>query len=129
MKYLVSTSLCVIVGASAFAAGAEVKVTGTYSNLTYNKESGDLGGTEISILFGAQAHYAVVQCAEGEPGVPIVVKIHVDGLKVSFAVPKNSGSGCPEAAYVGTVSAAGLMGQFSGFGSPELLQRKNSYWQ
>lgn len=118
-----------ILGITAFAAGAEVKVTGTYSSLNINEESGDLGGTEISILYGAHAHYAVVQCSEGEPGIPVVVKVKVNGSKVSFTVPKNSGSGCPEVAYEGTVSAAGLTGQFSGFGLTELLKRKSSYWQ
>jgi hypothetical protein len=116
--------LCV----SAVAATPGSKVTGTYSSLTYNNESGDLGGTEISIVPGAGGYFAIAQCAEGQPGIPVVVRAQVVGMKVSFELQKGTSSGCPEAPYTGTVSAAGLKGQFSGFGEPELLKRKVSYW-
>jgi len=106
-----------------------VRVTGTFSSLVYNDESGDLGGTEISIVYGGSSHYAIVQCSEGSPGVPFVAKVQVQGIMVSFTLPKGSGSGCPEATYNGTISSEGLRGQFAGFGEPELLKRKSSYWQ
>jgi len=105
------------------------RITGTFSSLAYSDESGDLGGTEITIVFGGSAHYAIVQCSEGSPGIPLVVKVQVQGQNVSFTIPKDSSSGCPEATYAGTVSAAGLQGQFAGFGKRELLKRKPSYWQ
>jgi len=107
-----------------------VRVTGTFSSLTFNAESGDLGGTEITIVVGGGGHYAIVQCSEGSPGIPLVVKVQVQGQKVSFIIPKGgSSSGCGESAYTGTVTAAGLQGQFTGSGEQELLKRKPSYWQ
>jgi hypothetical protein len=115
--------------ASAATLEAAMKVTGTFSSLAYNNESGDLGGTEISIVVGGGGHYAIVQCSEGSPGIPVVVKVQVQGQRVAFTVPNGSGSGCPEAAYSGTVGAEGLTGRFNGFGDPKLLKRKTSYWQ
>jgi hypothetical protein len=121
----------VLMAATASAATLEdaAKVTGTFSSLAYNEESGDLGGSEISIVVGGGGHYAIVQCSEGSPGIPVVVKVQVQGQRVSFTLPKGSGSGCIEATYTGTVSAAGLTGQFSGAGEPKLLKRKPGYWQ
>lgn len=129
LTHVIATSLALLFVTAATAATPEARVTGTYSSLAYNDESGDLGGTEITILFGAGAHYALVQCAEGEPGIPLLLKAQVTGLKVSFTVPKGSSSGCPEATYTGTVTSAGLTGHFAGFGPSELLKRKSSYWQ
>lgn len=120
-----------LVAATASAATLETaaKVTGTFSSLAFNEESGDLGGTEISIVLGGGGHYAIVQCSEGSPGIPVVVKVQVQGQRVAFSLPKGSGSGCIEATYTGTVGAAGLTGQFSGAGEPRLLKRSPSYWQ
>lgn len=122
-------SLLIAVTASAATLEVAPKVTGTFSSFAYNDESGDLGGTEISIVVGGDGYYAIVQCAEGSPGTPIMAKVQVQGQRVSFAVPKGTASGCPPATYSGTVSAAGLTGQFAGFGRSKLLQRKPSYWQ
>jgi len=105
------------------------RITGTFSSLAHSDTSGDLSGTEITIVFGGSDHYAIVQCSEGSPGIPLVVKVQVQGQKVSFTIPKGSSSGCPESGYTGTVSASGLSGQFTGFGEQELLKRKPSYWQ
>jgi len=129
LTHVIATSLALLFVTGAIAATPTVRVTGTYSSLAYNDESGDLGGTEITILYGAGTHYALVQCAEGEPGIPVLVKAQVAGLKVSFTLPKGSGSGCPEATYTGTVTAGGITGEFAGFGPTELLKRKPSYWQ
>jgi hypothetical protein len=129
LTHLVAVSLAWLFVGSASAATAAPSVTGTFSSLTYNEEGGDLLGTEITILYGAGEYYAVVQCSEGSPGPPLLLKARIADLKVSFTVPKGSRSGCPETTYTGTVSSEGLKGQFLDYGVPELLTRKKSYWQ
>jgi hypothetical protein len=114
---------------SAIAATPSVKVTGTFSSLYYNEEGGDVLGTEITIVYGGKDYYALVQCAEGVPGIPVLLVAQINDLNVSFTIPKGAHSGCPETAYSGTVSKSGLKGQFDGYGKSELLKRKASYWQ
>lgn len=123
--------IALVFAANASAAALEevARITGTFSSLAYNDESGDLGGMEISIVYGGGNHYAVVQCSEGSPGIPFVAEIQVQGSRIRFTLPKDSASGCPEATYNGIVSSEGLRGQFAGLGEPELLRRKSSYWQ
>ena len=53
--------------AAACASGA-LPITGTFSDLRYVEESGDLVGTEIRIAAAGDGYQAVVQFAEGSPG-------------------------------------------------------------
>lgn len=104
------------------------KLTGTYSSLTYNKESGDLNGLEVHIVLTRSGHKAIVQIAEGGAGDVVVVKIKVTGNQVAFELP----AGFEPAGYFeGIVSSKHLVGTFtykSGEKEKLALPRKKSYW-
>eukprot|EP00456_Euglypha_rotunda_P087226 TRINITY_DN8873_c0_g1_i4.p1 TRINITY_DN8873_c0_g1~~TRINITY_DN8873_c0_g1_i4.p1 ORF type:complete len:124 (+),score=10.64 TRINITY_DN8873_c0_g1_i4:590-961(+) len=123
MKRTTGTALLFV---SCLAMASELRVTGTYSNLRFGTE--DLSGVEVTIVSGGTGYYAVVQCAEGAPGIPLVVPAQVHGARIEFRVTAAS-SGCPEAAFTGAVTAAGLTGVFEGTQWPGFLKRGKSYWQ
>ena len=112
---------------ASVASAAEPRVTGTYSSLRFGTE--DLTGMEVSVLYGGHAYYVLVQCAEGEPGVPALVPARVDGLALSFQLSESSRSGCPTTPFRGTIGSKGLSGRFGGMAWPGFLKRGPSYWQ
>ena len=106
---------------------AEPKVTGTFSSLRFGTE--DVTGIEISLVFGGDDHYVVVQCAEGAPGVPEVVVAHLHGTTLSFQLSSDTRSGCPATEFSGTINSNGLTGTFNHSDWPGFLTRGRSYWQ
>lgn len=118
---------CFILPFVAPAAEKTPKITGIFSDMRYHKESGDVLGTEIFIVFSNKGHFAVVQCAEGAPGAPASVPVTVKGAKIAFTLPDDR-SGC-SGDFQGTVSATGLKGRFKNESADVSLQRKQSYWQ
>jgi hypothetical protein len=115
------------------AAGQKVRITGIYSDLYFNQESGDLLGNEIFIVYASGGYVAFVQESLGEPRMPSVVPVLVDGDTVSFAVPDPSGG---KDEYKGRISAAGFDGtlrhqQARGELAEQTihLRRKKSYWE
>jgi hypothetical protein len=103
-----------------------VKLTGMFSDLTYNTEGGDLLGEEIFVVTTNKGYQVIYQQSEGEPQVPVVVPATMMGHALSFTVPAEvSGVGT----FTGTVHAHDLTGTFSGSGMKVRLVRKNSYWQ
>ena len=117
--FLASTVLSV-------SAASVPKLTGTYSSLQMGTE--DLHGVEISIVIGGKGYFAIVQCAEGVPGIPQVVPAQIAGLSLQFTL-ENSATGCPASAFQGTVSANGLTGAFEGTTWPGFMRRRKGYWQ
>lgn len=104
-------------------------VTGTFTNLRYHQEAGDLVGTEIFIFFaGDSGYFALVQCSPGYPGAPVLVPVNVMGTRVSFNLPVVSGSHCPTASFVGKISQKELRGEFNNDGEAYVLPRRASYW-
>lgn len=123
---------CVMWVPSAFAqrsAGPSPWVTGTYTNMAYNEEGGDLLGWEMQLIPSKNGYKAVVQFAEGaEPDIALV-DVTVSGAQVHFVLPA---SFFPPLEFDGTVSPTGLEGNFkSKDGSLEhlVLPRRPSYWQ
>ena len=118
-------SLC----AAAPSSGADVRITGTFSNLRYNSEGGDLLGLEILIVpaQGDRGGYvALVQLAEGGAPYSALVPLKVDGAKVEFTLP--GGGSMPEMHFSGVVSKTQLIGAWSHGGEREVLKRGVSYW-
>lgn len=123
-------AICVLVLGSSWAAPPQVKVTGTFSNLHYVPEAGDLVGAEISIVVGGPLRYfAILQCAEGGPSKPVVVPATSRGPSVELGAHNDSESHCPAATYRGTISASGLRGAFEGTQYPGFLKRTRGHWQ
>ena len=102
--------------------------TGTFSNLSYNSNAGDIIGTEIRVVLTNVGYKAVVQISEGGPGPLLIVDVQCDGKKISFNIlePKQSQS----ERFVGLITKKGLSGQFFYLNGSEkiILRRTKSYW-
>jgi hypothetical protein len=122
--------LVILIFAAPSAASAGERVTGIYSNLTYNDEGGDLIGTELLILPREGDDHAdytvVVQTAEGGAPFVAVAPLKTSGDKFEFTLPRESAD--PGAHYTGKFDRQGLTLKRSG-GTAEHLKRGKSYWQ
>jgi hypothetical protein len=108
----------------AAAAPSQPRVAGIYSNLEYNEGGGDVLGIEVLLMPTVKGWYAVVQQAEGEPSVPVVVPAIVKADRVTFQLPEG-------AMFAGRVTVRGLEGEWvSNLSHRRLvLRRGRSYWQ
>ena len=99
------------------------RITGTYTNLEYNKEGGDLLGEELRIVGTRRGYQGVFQNAEGGIGELILVEIKLAGNRIEFAVPD-----LPplyEARQLsGTIEPTMIR-----FSDEDILKRGQSYWE
>ncbi len=124
----------VVMSAPLQASAQKVRITGIYSDLYYNRDDGDLGGTELFIVgVGELGYAAFIQHWEGGTTMPVVVPVEVNGDKVTFSVPAPS---LGEGQYQGRITQNGFDGSWrhplasGGFAEdPIQLRRKKSYWQ
>jgi len=107
---------------------AQPRITGTYSDMHYVSDAGDVIGTEIKIVFTGTDFEGALQIAEGSPGQLILVHVEREGNSVSFAIPDNS----PYAGnFRGSISGGALRGDFqfkTGGSETVVLRRGKSYW-
>jgi hypothetical protein len=130
MRRAAAFLLLLSLSAVTSAQGLKPKPTGVFSDMRHSKESGDVIGTEVFIVFGGnKGLFATIQCAEGWPSKPVVVPVRVDGDKVEIAAHNDSQSHCPKVPFRGTVSAKGLEGTFEGTQHKQFLRRTKSIWQ
>ena len=107
---------------------SEPRIAGTYSNLHYIEESGDLLGEEIKIVPGWPEYQGAFQAAQGGPEKLVIVDIKVDGAKIRFTIPDSSSYA---GEFTGEVENAVLKGQFrfkSGVLEKVELPRGKGYW-
>lgn len=109
-----------------------VRLTGMYSDMSFNNESGDVNGIEI-FLVATRAGYAVVfQDAEGSPAVPVVVPATLKHGDIIFSLPPREGY---YGQFIGHVAGGMLVGHFvdgqsaTSGGRDFRLRRRDSYWQ
>ncbi len=104
------------------------RLTGTYSDMYYNAQGGDVLGTEIRIANTRKGFQGVIQFSEGTPEELIVVDIQIKNNAVSFVVPEPS----PYAGqFTGTINDGILRGEFrykSGGSNKVELKKGKSYW-
>lgn len=129
MKKTIYTFLsAIIVGllsTSTLAAGQTPKVTGIYTDMSYNAEGGDVIGTEIFLVNTSHGYYVVFQSGEGEPSIPVVVAAEVSGTSIRFVLPHDMAGGM----FTGRIYPGQLIGSFSSNKKTIHLKRKASYWQ
>ena len=126
---LVCLATCALMLALSATRAADVsppRMTGMFTDMTYNEEGGDVNGIEVFLVYSNRGYFAVYQSSEGEPSVPVVVPAKVQGTMVTFQVPPTVDA---RGTFTGTVIDNELSGTFSGNGQAVHLKRKPSYWQ
>lgn len=138
MQLIRSVTLVALVCAVASAAAtpptaqSAVRVSGTYSNLAFNEEGGDLLGMEIKIVPASNDRFqAAILVSEGAPAPMVLVDLHVSGRAISFTVPARNREIDDQWSFKGTISAKALKGTIThGSGAKEqvTLPRRCGYW-
>ena len=67
---------CVSTNGADIAIG---KITGVYSNMRFNPDSGDVSGIELFLVNTRKGLHVVFQDAEGVPSVPVVTTLQAVG--------------------------------------------------
>lgn len=124
--FFLAPALLVVTPAWSGDESRPFKLTGMFSDMSYNSEGGDVLGQEIFIVYSKDGYFAILQNSEGEPGKPVVVPVTLKGAAVTFRVPATLD---PRGEFHGVISQDELVGSFSGNGQTIHLKRKNSYWQ
>ncbi len=106
--------------------------TGVYSNMSINPESGDLVGTEITILFSRNGYWLLYQSAEGEPNDPVLLPIRV--LDNEFSLKIEDGNQYQDLSFDGEFVENGLKvtltngAIFNSGNKSEVLPKSRSHW-
>lgn len=114
--------------------GCQPRKTGLFSSLEMDKD-GALHGFEIFIVKGGRAaggdadYYAIVQCANGKVGPPVMGRVAISADEVSIMLPEQGDPGCASRAFTGTIGFNALVGRFGDDGNELTLPRKDSFWQ
>jgi len=126
--------ISILVGAAILVAGTpasqnSMRITGTYTNMYFNQEGGDLLGEELRIVAVSGGYQGTFQVAEGEPENLVLVDIKTDGTNITFSVPAvylESGT------FAGTMQNGVIKGNFrrpdGSAGETITLKRGKSYW-
>jgi hypothetical protein len=108
------------------ATSPTTKITGIYSDMSYNAEGGDITGVEVFLVYSRDGYRVVYQSSEGEPGPPVVLPATINGKSIRFSIPKSIDA---RGEFVGSIDATEIVGTFSGNGQTVHLPRHSSYWQ
>jgi hypothetical protein len=102
---------------------------GTFHNLHFNSEGGDLSGMEIKIVGTNSGKQAAIQFSDGEPGSLVVTPVICKNAHIAFTIPKDHGR--TAATFDGVISKNRMAGElvFEGGGRDKVvLLRRKSYW-
>ncbi len=120
--------LCLGWRQTLYAQGSH-RTTGTYTNMYYNTQGGDVLGEELKIVATQGGRYqGALQFAEGEPEDLMVVDIELKSDTISFSVPdvdRHAGR------FSGTIDNGVIRGQFRfkrGGIENVILKKGKSYW-
>ena len=80
----VGSLLLLILTPYVIQAEEEIKPTGTFSNMFYDKNTGDVSGYEVVIKKSDSGYSGTYRFAEGEPTQSVSIKPVIDGEMVSF---------------------------------------------
>ena len=121
----VANLLAVSILLAASSSRGQTSLSGTYSNLSYHEESGDLVGYEITFLSGKQSGSILFQCAQGADEKPVRLAIVAQATTIHFTVP--SGASSCSGQYQATLTQKGL--RLRGTETDELFSFRHSYWK
>jgi hypothetical protein len=135
VRRIFALSLVTFVGVAIFLGEPKLligqnaqRITGTYTNMYFNKEGGDVLGEEIKIVHTRSGYQGALQFAEGEPEELVIVEVKVNGANIVFPIPDSD----PHAGeFSGTVTNEVLQGEFrfkSGGREKVELRKGKSYW-
>ena len=114
--------------ANPISSAAGNRITGTYSNLAFNSEGGDLIGMELRIAVTRNGYQGVLQFAEGVPEDLILVDLQVKGQQIQFVIPESSRYA---GSFSGVVRNGVLTGHFkykNNRAEDIVLKKGKSYW-
>ncbi|MBI5190551.1 MAG: hypothetical protein HZA22_07735 [Nitrospirae bacterium] len=128
-KRAISCILFLVLSLSC-AYASDIKRTGTFSDLEYNEEGGDLLGSEIRIVVGKDGYEGTFQISEGEPDSLVLLSPVVidDGNNVSFKIK----SGYYAGKFTGRIAKDILTGTLTLVDGTKIkfhLKRGRSYWE
>lgn len=123
---LITVVLIASIACANEANPPRTKVTGIYSNMSYNKEGDDVLGIEVFLVYSRDGYRVVYQSSDGDPGAPVVLPAKIKEDSISFSLPFNID---PRGDFSGTISATEMVGTFSSSGQTVHLTRRQSYWQ
>ena len=94
--------------------------------MSFHKESGDVIGLEIFLVFSRDGYFVIFQGSEGSPSAPLIVPASIKNGNVTFTVPEGNGY---SGRFDGHISNGMLVGSFksgalSTSGDHELKLRK-----
>ena len=125
---------------SVFASTKRMMVqkTGIFSNMCINKESRDLTGMEMFVVYSfvneiTKGYYVILQYCEGAVYPPVVIKAKIDDNAIEFEVLKEHNQ-LLSGKFRGIIQEDGIRGGFSGHRKSDylgsiFLKRQLSYWQ
>jgi hypothetical protein len=120
--------VCIVVFAQTTHSKTFLKITGTYTNMKYNEEGGDVLGEELKIVATGGGYQGALQFAEGVPEDLIVVNIKLTGNEINFTIPDAS---TRAGQFSGTIANGTLRGRFhfkAGGAESVVLKKAKSYW-
>jgi hypothetical protein len=118
-----------LISVSSLSYGEEnVKRTGTFSDLAYHSESGDLVGVEIRIIYSASGYQAMIQIAQGEAGCLVLIPVSYDNSRVKFQIPDSHVYAGSFEGEIGPSNLKGVLRFKTGAEMKVDLERKRSYW-
>ena len=124
---IIATVLCFIFSISY--TETNIKQTGTFSNLQYHKEAGDLLGFEIRVVLTRNGYEGTFQAAEGGPGSLVLLReITIKDNTIKFVIPKSSTFAGEFMGKLEEVSLKGTLTLRNGNKITLTLERRRSYW-
>jgi hypothetical protein len=109
----------------------KIQIAGTYTNLEYNEEGGDLLGIEVKIVPVGGRYQAAILVSEGSPSPMALVDVTVKAQEVRFHVPQSGRDSDNSWNFRGTVTSRALSGvvtHASGTEEQVKLTRRCGYW-
>ena len=104
-----------------------IKYTGTFTNLRYIPDTGDISGQELHIMYTTNGYQGVFQIAEGapEPLMLVTIRYQRNQLYFEFGKDKNHGQ------FDGKILRTGIKGtlKYDQGGNEEIyMKRAAGYW-